>query len=243
VQRDLVGDLLHMANVDPIRRAEIGREKRARTRAQLVAAARSLFSRQPVASVTVDDVVKEAGVAKGTFYVHFDHLQALTTAVADELVKSIDDLLQPVRLSLKEPAQRIAFGCCCFIDKAFTDPGWAAVVARMGMASPVGGESARRHLLEDLGQLLKGSRGSLSPALGLDIVVGIILQLSSAIGDGRLSWHDRDAAIGAILRAIGLDARQVKSALACLPNSAEDAAPPAARKISRQRRGAARGAS
>ena len=100
-----------MANVDPIRRAEIGREKRARTRAQLVAAARSLFRKQPVELVTVDDVVKEAGVAKGTFYVHFDHLQALTTAVADELVKSIDDLLQPVRLSVKEPAHRIAFGC------------------------------------------------------------------------------------------------------------------------------------
>ena len=229
-----------MANVDPIRRAEIGREKRARTRAQLVATARSLFRKQPVASVTVDDVVKEAGVAKGTFYVHFDHLQALTTAVADELVKSIDDLLQPVRLSLKEPADRIAFGCCCFIDKAFRDPAWAAVVARMGMASAIGGESARRHLLEDLSQLSKDLRGGLSPALSLEIVVGIILQLSSAIGEGRLSWHDRDAAIGAILRAIGLDARQVKSALACLPDSAEDAVPQATRKISKQRQGAAR---
>jgi AcrR family transcriptional regulator len=232
-----------MANVDPIRRAEIGREKRARTRAQLVAAARSLFRKQPVESVTVDDVVGEAGVAKGTFYVHFDHLQALTTAVADELVKSIDDLLQPVRLSLKEPAHRIAFGCCCFIDKALSDPGWAAVVARMGMASPIGGDSTRRHLLEDLSQLSRGSRGSLSPALGLEIVVGIMLQLSSAIGEGRLSWRDRDAAIGAILRAIGLDARQVKSVLAGLPDPAENAVPPATRKISKQRQGAARGTS
>jgi AcrR family transcriptional regulator len=232
-----------MANVDPIRRAEIGREKRARTRAQLVAAARSLFRKQPVESVTVDDVVREAGVAKGTFYVHFDHLQALTTAVADELVKSIDDLLQPVRLSLKEPADRIAFGCCCFIDKAFSDPGWAAVVARMGMASAIGGESARRHLLEDLCQLSRGSPGSLSPVLGLEIVVGAILQLSSAIGEGRLSWRDRNAAIGAILRAIGLDARRVKSVLARLPEPAENAVSPATRKISKQPQGAARGAS
>ncbi len=35
-----------MANVDPVRRAEIGREKRARTRAQLIAAAHALLARQ-----------------------------------------------------------------------------------------------------------------------------------------------------------------------------------------------------
>jgi hypothetical protein len=55
--------------IDPIRRAEIGREKWPRTRAQLVAAASALFTRQAVESVTVDDVVRESGVAKGTFYV------------------------------------------------------------------------------------------------------------------------------------------------------------------------------
>ena len=79
---------LAMANINPIRRAEIGREKRARTRAQLVAAANSLFARQAVESVTVDDVVREAGVAKGTFYVHFDSLEALNAAVAEELVQN-----------------------------------------------------------------------------------------------------------------------------------------------------------
>jgi hypothetical protein len=44
-----------MANVDPIRRAEIGREKRARTRAQLVAAARSLFGKRPVNAYEIPD--------------------------------------------------------------------------------------------------------------------------------------------------------------------------------------------
>ena len=60
-----------MATIDPIRRAEIGREKRARTRSRLVAAAKSLFARSAVEAVTVDEVEKEAGVAKGTFYFHF----------------------------------------------------------------------------------------------------------------------------------------------------------------------------
>ena len=205
-----------MATINPIRRAEIGREKRARTRAQLVAAANSLFARQAMESVTVDEVVREAGVAKGTFYVHFDGLEALTAAVAEELVQTFDELLQPGRLSLVDPALRIAFGCSSFINKALNDPRWASLVARMA-AAPIGGELLRRRLFEDLQQFSKSLPGAAASAeLNLEIVVGIMLQLMRALGEGRLSSLDRDAALGAILRAIGLSARQEKSVLARL---------------------------
>ncbi|MGP8122771.1 MAG: TetR/AcrR family transcriptional regulator [Xanthobacteraceae bacterium] len=210
-----------MANVDPIRRAEIGREKRARTRAQLVAAASALFARQAVESVTVDDVVREAGVAKGTFYVHFNDLRELTAAVADELLKAIDELLQPVRLSIDDPALRIAYGCSCFIDRALADPGWAGVTARMAAAAATVGEGARRRLLEDIRRYVKAlPRGGISAELGLEVVVGIMLQVLNAIAEGRLSSGHREGALAAILRAIGLDARQVKSVLARLPAQA-----------------------
>jgi len=214
-----------MANIDPVRRAEIGREKRARTRAQLTAAASALFARQAVESVTVDDVVREAGVAKGTFYVHFKDLRDLTAAVADDLVKEIDDLLQPIRLSIDDPALRIAYGCSCFIDRALADPGWAGVAARMAAAATTVGEVARRRLLEDLKRHIKGAPhgGTIGAELGLEVVVGIVLQVLSAIAEGRLSSRHRDGAIAAILRAIGLDARQVKSVLARLPIQADAA--------------------
>jgi AcrR family transcriptional regulator len=211
-----------MANIDPIRRAEIGREKRARTRAQLVAAASALFARQAVESVTVDDVVREAGVAKGTFYVHFKDLPELTAAVADELVKAIDDLLQPIRLSIDDPALRIAYGCSCFIDRALADPGWAGVAARMAAATATVGEVARRRLLEDIRRYVKSHGGvAISAELTLEVVVGIMLQVFAAIAEGRLSSRHREGAIAAILRAIGLDARQIKSVLTRLPVQAD----------------------
>jgi len=209
-----------MANIDPIRRAEIGREKRARTRAQLVTAANVLFARQAVESVTVDDVVREAGVAKGTFYVHFKDLRELTAAVADELVKAIDELLQPVRLSIDDPALRIAYGCSCFIDRALADPAWAGVAARMAAATTSVGEIARRRLLDDLKRHIKQSPqggGAMSAELALEVVIGIVLQVLSAIAEGRLSSRHREGAIAAMLRAIGLDARQLKAVLARLP--------------------------
>ena len=212
------GTVLHMANVDPIRRAEIGREKRARTRAQLVAAARSLFGKRPVESVTVDDVVEEAGVAKGTFYVHFEDLNALTAAVADQLVRTFDELLQPQRLSMPDPLMRIAFACNAFIEKAMKDPSWAAVVARMAWSYPTVGRVARSRLREDLKLVLEGMpQQETSLELSLEVALGIMLQVLAAISQERLSCRDQKAAIGSILRAIGVASRQVKSTLAHLP--------------------------
>jgi AcrR family transcriptional regulator len=225
-----------MAKVDPIRRAEIGREKRARTRAQLVAAAGSLFARQAVESVTVDDVVKEAEVAKGTFYVHFEDLRALGAAVALDLVQSFDELLQPGRLAISEPELRMAFGCSCFIDKALNDPAWARVVARMATATPSGLEVARSRFVEDMRRFSKGvPQGGVSPEVSLEIVSGILLQLLAAFGDGRLSRRHREDAITAILRAIGLDAKRIKSVMARLPASKDGALALAPAKTSRRR--------
>ena len=230
-----------MANIDPVRRAEIGREKRARTRAQLVAAASTLFARQAVESVTVDEVVREAAVAKGTFYVHFNDLRELTAAVADELVKAIDDLLQPVRLSIDDPALRIAYGCSCFIDRALADRGWAGVAARMAATAANVGEVARRRLLEDIKRHLKGlPHGGMSAELALEVVVGILLQVLVGIAEGRLSSRHREDAIAAILRAIGLDARQVKSVLTRLSAQAPVAPAEEPARAVKQRKGSGR---
>lgn len=233
-----------MANIDPIRRAEIGREKRARTRAQVLAAASALFARQAVESVTVDDVVREAGVAKGTFYVHFKDLRELMAAVADELVKATDELLQPIRHSIDDPALRLAYGCSCFIDRALADPGWAGVAARMAAAAATVGEVARRRLFEDIKRRVKGMPhgGAISAELALEVVVGIMLQVFAAIAEGRLSSRHREGAIAAILRAIGLDARQVKSVLARLPAGRDAARSDLSGKASRPRRRAGGGA-
>ena len=206
-----------MAKINLERRAEIGQEKRARTRAQLVAAARALFAQRSWASVTIDDLVHEAGVAKGTFYVHFDDMQALTVAVADELIRTIDDLIQPQRVAMSDPLLRIALGCDAFAEKALEDRPWASLVTRMARSYPAVGESARERLREDLKQALAQSpQPNFSVDLALEVVLGVMLQVMAAIGQGRLSHDDREPAIRAILGAIGVGRQQAASTLAKL---------------------------
>ena len=123
-------------------------------------------------SVTVDDVVRQAGVARGTFYSHFVDLPALVAAVELELVDSVDELLQPARLSIEDPWERLAFGCSRYLDKAAAEPAWARIVARLGTRVPVGSETLVSRVTEDLRRLATGSSGAVPPALGLEIVLG-----------------------------------------------------------------------
>jgi AcrR family transcriptional regulator len=204
-----------MAKINLERRAEIGAEKRARTSAQILGAANALFAKRPWDSVTVDDVVSEAGVAKGTFYVHFDDLHALTAAVADDLIKTFDEMLQSQRLSIDDPLVRIAFGCNAFFERALEDPSWASLVARMARSYPAVGQTARRRLSEDLERVLDAApHRELSLGLGLEAALGVVLQVLAAIGEGRLSPGDRQPAIRSVLRAIGVGKSQTSSALA-----------------------------
>ena len=201
-----------MTKINLERRAEIGREKRARTKAQLIAAAKALCSKRPWESVTVDEVVNEAGVAKGTFYTHFDDLNELAAAVADELIQTFDELIQPFRLSISDPVLRIAFGCDAFIEKALEDRLWASLAARMARSYPAVGQVARKRLSEDLREALKQSpQKELSLELAVEVSAGIVNQVMAAIGDGRLKDHDLTEAVRCILTAIGIGKRDAAS--------------------------------
>ena len=139
-----------MARIDLARRAQIGRDRRARTRAELIRAARTLYAARTFDSVTVDDVVNAAELAKGTFYVHFDDLDDLQSVLGDELAHEFDELLQPRRLSLDDPIERIAAGCGAFINQALQDPIWGALIVRAASAIPDFARAARGRLSEDI---------------------------------------------------------------------------------------------
>jgi len=194
-----------MARIDLARRAQIGRDRRAKTRAQLMQAARALYAEKAIDSVTIDDLVSEAGVAKGTFYVHFEHLPDLQVALADELAQELDDLLQPFRLQLADPVERVAAGCAAFIREAVGNPSWGSLAARGAWALPSVARAARANLREDLRLAAAAGRlGAMTPELGFEIVSGIVIQAMRAAGEGRISSSDAPAAVEAVLRALGV---------------------------------------
>lgn len=66
------------------------KEKAAETRAKIYASAEQLFSRHGFDTFNVDDIVKHAGVAKGSFYVHFESKDFLIATLINDYVEKVD---------------------------------------------------------------------------------------------------------------------------------------------------------
>jgi len=66
------------------------KEKAVQTKNKIYTSAEYLFSKYGCETVNVDDIVKHAGVAKGSFYVHFESKDALIAVLINDYVKKID---------------------------------------------------------------------------------------------------------------------------------------------------------
>ena len=193
-----------MAKIDLARRAEIGREKRAKTRAQIVEAGAMLLAERPLEALTVDAVVEAAGVAKGTFYYHFQSMEALAAAVGEKLGESFDELLAPARLGLRDPVARLSFAFTQFLEKAIADPVWARLMVQSARAPTEHARSVRAHLKTDLSEAwAQGCLTVQEVELAADIVVGIWLQVTRGTLQRQPAPDLVGRALGAVLRALG----------------------------------------
>jgi AcrR family transcriptional regulator len=193
-----------MARVDVARRAEIGREKRARTRAQIIEAGAMLLAERPPEALTVDAVVEAAGVAKGTFYYHFQSMDELVAAVGEELAESFDNMLAPARLGVPDPIARISFALAQFLEKAIADPVWARLVVQSAQTPTEFARSIRANLKADLTEARAQGRLTMEDVeLAADIVVGIWLQVIRGTLQRPATPDLVRQAIDAVLRALG----------------------------------------
>ena len=193
-----------MAKVDLARRAEIGREKRAKTRALIVEAGALLLAERPPEALTVDAIVEAADVAKGTFYYHFQSISELAAAVGVMLGESFDQILTPARLELRDPIARLAFGFTEFLEKASSDHVWARLVVQSAQSPTEFGRGVRENLKADLAEAIAHGRLTVRDVeLAADIVMGIVLQvMRSMLERGRRPDLTREA-LDATLRALG----------------------------------------
>ena len=192
-----------MAKIDLARRAEIGREKRARTRAQIVEAGLMLLAERPPEALTVDAIVEAAGVAKGTFYYHFQSIEELVAAVGAKLADSFDELLAPSRLDEADPVERMSFAFTKFLEKAINDPNWARLVVRSAQVPAALGR-IRENLEADLAEAIAQGRLAMQDEeLAADIVIGIWLQVTRGMLERRAPPELARQALDAVLRALG----------------------------------------
>ena len=197
-----------MARVNLERRAEIGLAKRTRTRAVILEAARTCYAAETAAPVTVDSVMQAAGLAKGTFYVHFQDLTALEAELAGALIEELDESLQPARLAADHPLTRLATGVTILLRDLARAPARARLVGRVVGAVPDVGRAVQAHLREDLAEArAAGLLAMPSVDLAAHLVTALCELAARELGDERIDAKAIPDIVRAILRALGCGPR------------------------------------
>lgn len=208
-----------MARINLERRAAIGEAKRARTRATILEAARACYAAQDMASVTVEAVTQAAGLAKGTFYLHFPDLATLEAELGDALITDLTELLEPARLAVDDPLTRMATAVTIFLRHLAAAPTQARLVARAVVTLPDFAQAVQARLRGDLANAQAAGLLAIGSAdLAARIVVGLAEQAAWLFGAGRIDASAIPDIVRAILRAMG-----------CTPDDAAKRADEAAR--------------
>jgi TetR/AcrR family transcriptional repressor of nem operon len=86
------------------------------TRLALLDAGIALAAELPLAKLSVDRIVQRAGVAKGTFYLHFADRSAFAVALYQRFLALVDDALQQARQGLDPGLERLGTTITAYLD-------------------------------------------------------------------------------------------------------------------------------
>lgn len=189
------------------RRKEIGWAKRMRTRGTMLDAARRLIAARGCDAPTIDDFIKEAAVARGTFYNHFkDRLEVIEAVAQHEMLSLKTEIASALR-RVKDPADRIAAIVHFCIRKSHEDPVWAGMMVHMMATGPYLGNAMHEEFAADLKAGLKAGRFRFrSLTAALDVVKGSTLFGMRSIAKGLNEPDLADSVTAIVLQGLGIEA-------------------------------------
>jgi AcrR family transcriptional regulator len=188
------------------RRAEIGQERRARMRARLLAAAARVIAERGSGNTTVDDFIREASVARGTFYNHFRTREALLDALWASIGHDPFLDIQHACQSLADPAVRLTAFTRHVLHRAAAEPTWGWLVLALSSDDSTLNDDLRAFPRPDLAAGAQAGRFRFSSeADAADLVVGTVRAGLKALLEGGREPNYPENLCVMILLALGLN--------------------------------------
>jgi AcrR family transcriptional regulator len=188
-------------------RQRVGRERRERTRARILQSSFRVFAEKGHEQTAIDDVIKAADVARGTFYNHFETIDDLLVATSkwleDELILSIESEIG----KLKDPVERLATGLRLWLRAASENEVFCAFIVR----NRYRGELVEQQIARDVGKAIrKGQFAVRNADAGRDLIIGSAREALTRMMAGPAGKGYVDEVARAILRGLGVDARSIE---------------------------------
>ena len=197
------------------RRAQIGQERRARTRTQILEAAFVLLGRERGLTTRVEEICECAKISNGTFYNHFDSLGDLYEALSYDLNHDFNTAVNAFLNELPSAAERVGTAVRLYLERAVHDSRWAWAMVNISVGGPIFGAdthaSAQRTAEEGIAS---GEFELTGPESGRDLqlgagLAGMITQLKGPPSPAYATSVTRH-----ILRGMGVPKDRVEQIIA-----------------------------
>jgi AcrR family transcriptional regulator len=183
-------------------------ERRAHTRAALIAAGRTLFSERGFAGAGREDIVEHAGLTRGALYHHFASKEDLFATVYEEVERELTEAVIVAAAATDDPVEGLRLGAFAFLDAAAT-PDVRRIVLLDGPAvlSPdVRHEIAQRYGLGLVREALRAAAAAGRLVVGpVDPLAPVLLaalhEAATSIADGA-DPRDMRAVVESLLKAM-----------------------------------------
>lgn len=187
-------------------RTRVGELRREKTKARLLKGALKVFADHGPDATVVDLIIRETGVARGTFYNYFQNNQALFIEVAKEVSNEIIRIVDPLVQQQDDPAARIACGVCTVINLAIAYPLFAQFVSRGGPLALSAGSLATEVVPRDIAAGMAAGRFAVADqTVAFDLILGPVIMAFHRVLSGPVSpGYAQDLAL-AILRSLGVE--------------------------------------
>ena len=202
--------------IDVARRAEIGQEKRARTRTAILKAAFVLLGHERGLMTSTDEICKAANISRGTLYNHFTGMEDLLDSLSYELNHDFNQAVLAALTQIDSAAERSAMAIRHYLERARKDPQWAWTMVNIsaGGAPTFGKETADQTQLTVTQGIASGEFDLPGPISGRDLLLGTTLHaMVTQLHNSPSSTFPSSVAM-LILRGLGIKLKRIESILA-----------------------------
>jgi AcrR family transcriptional regulator len=180
-----------------------------RMRRRIHDAARKAFAEQGT-GVQIDDVVRRAGIARGTFYNYFRTVDELFEHVAAEMASDLSERIVAGNAAIPDPALRVANGMRHFCMRAHAERDWGLFLAHFGISDELLQTALLETAFRDVEEGITSGRFRVRPDQTLSafaLLAGGVLASIKLVVDGAETPARAGENIAEMgLRALGIDA-------------------------------------
>ena len=133
------------SSVNVERRAQIGEEKRARTRVKILEAAFSLIGREKGRFTLVEEVCQLSNISRGTYYNYFNGVEELFDALCYELSHDFNNAVLALVAEMQTDVEKVSAAIRYYLMRAATDKAWGWAMVNISINGYIFGIETYKH--------------------------------------------------------------------------------------------------